>query len=380
MTESVNAGNGDTRRLAVVNTGSSTLKLASFDASADGLRECSSETFEWESPEAMDDTVRRALEELETTPAILAHRVVHGGDRYPEPVRIDEKVEKTLEDLVPLAPLHNEPALKAIHVAREVFPDTPFVAAFDTSFHFRRPKASTHYALPRDWNEEYRFRRYGFHGIAHESLADSYAEAQSLPLDDVRAVTLQLGSGCSACAIRNGRSIETSMGYTPLEGLVMSTRSGNVDPALVLKLVRAGIEPDEIEERLNRDSGLKGLAGTGDMREILAADVRGDRRARLALKVFLHRLVLEVGGFLTLLEGDGAVVFGGGVGTNSPEVRAGVAAGLAAWDVALDPARNLNNQPGRISRDGTRDVFVFETREEYMIARYMHEHFAALSR
>jgi acetate kinase len=170
------------------------------------------------------------------------------------------------------------------------------------------------------------------------------------------------------------------MGYTPLEGLVMSTRCGNIDPAVVLKLVRAGIDPDEIEERLNRHSGLKGIAGTGDMREILAGDVRGDRQARLALKVFLHRLVLEVGGFLTLLDGDGAIVFGGGIGTNSPEVRAGVAAGLTAWNVALDPGRNLKNRPGRISKDGSRDVYVFETREEYMIARCMNERYADLSR
>lgn len=375
---SAKAGKRETRRLAVVNTGSSTLKLASFDASADGVRECSSQTFEWESPEAMDDTVRQALEELKMPPAMLGHRVVHGGERYAEPVRIDEEVEKALENLVPLAPLHNEPALKAIRVAREVFPDTPFVAAFDTSFHFRRPKASMRYALPRDWDDEYRFRRYGFHGIAHESLVHSYAEARSITAEEVHAVTLQLGSGCSACAIRNGRSIETSMGYTPLEGLVMATRSGNVDPALVLKLVRAGVDPDEIEERLNRESGLKGIAGTGDMREILADDVRGDRRARLALKVFLHRLVLEVGGFLTLLDGDGAIVFGGGIGTNSPEVRAGVAAGLSAWNVALDPARNLKNRPGRISKDGSRDVYVFETREEYLIARAMNERYADL--
>ncbi len=380
MTEgSAKAGKHGTRRLAVVNTGSSTLKLASFDASADGVRKCASQTVEWESPEAMDDTVRQALEELDVAPAMLGHRVVHGGEHYAESVRIDEEVEKALEDLVPLAPLHNEPALKAIRVAREVFPDTPFVAAFDTSFHFRRPKASMRYALPRDWDDEHRFRRYGFHGIAHESLAHSYAEACSIAAEEVNAVTLQLGSGCSACAIRNGRSLETSMGYTPLEGLVMATRSGNVDPALVLKLVRAGVDPDEIEERLNRDSGLKGIAGSGDMREILAGDVRGDRRARLALKVFLHRLVLEIGGFLTLLEGDGAIIFGGGIGTNSPEVRAGVAAGLAAWNVALDPARNLKNRPGRISRDGSRDVFVFETREEYMIARDMNERYADLS-
>lgn len=225
-----------------------------------------------------------------------------------------------------------------------------------------------HYALPREWHERFGFRRYGFHGIAHASLAQSYAEAGSLRMEDVSAVTLQLGAGCSACAIRNGRSIETSMGYTPLEGLVMSTRSGNIDPAIVLELVRAGMRVDEIDEQLNRRSGLLGLAGTGDMREVLAADIRGEKDARLALKLFIHRLVMTIGGYLTLLGGEGAIVFGGGIGENAPDVRAGIAQGLKAWNVALDPAQNLANRPGRISREQSRPVYVFETREEAMIA------------
>ena len=294
-------------------------------------------------------------------------------------MRVDRQVEEKLEELLPLAPLHNAPALKAMRIAREVFPNVPFVAAFDTAFHVRRPRESLRYALPAEWDEEFRFRRYGFHGLAHESLARALAGAEGIAFDDVFAVTLQLGAGCSACAIRNGRSIETSMGYTPLEGLVMATRCGNIDPDIVLRLVRAGLTPDEIEERLNRRSGLRGLAGTGDMREVLAGDVRGDRDARLALKVFLHRLVKEVGAYLTLLEGDGAIVFGGGIGSNSPEVRAGVAAGLGAWNVALEPALNLANGPGRISKKGTRSVYVFETAEERLIAESMNERFAELT-
>jgi acetate kinase len=367
-----------TRRIAVVNTGSATLKLAVFDAGDEGVVERSSRTAEWQSADDMEATIERALRGVDE-PDMLGHRVVHGGAQFSQPVRIDREVERALEDLVSLAPLHNAPALAAIRIARNSFPDTPHAAVFDTAFHAKRPKESMLYALPRRWNEEFGFRRYGFHGIAHASLAQSYAEAAELPLNDVHAVTLQLGAGCSACAIRNGRSIETSMGYTPLEGLVMATRSGDVDPAVVLTLARAGCSPDEIDEELNRRSGLLGLAGTADMRELLKGDVRGEREAKLALKLFLHRLIMTVGAYLTLLGGDGAIVFGGGIGEHSPDVRAGVARGLTAWNVALDPALNLQNRPGRISREHSRPVYVFETREELMIARDLAARFDALS-
>lgn len=357
------------RRIAVVNTGSATLKLAVFEAGSDGIRERSMRKTEWQSPDERPAAIGRALKEIEGSPDLIGHRVVHGGPRFTEPVRIDAEVERALEELVELAPLHNAPALEAIRVARKVFAETPSVAVFDTAFHAKRPKESMRYALPCEWQERFDFRRYGFHGIAHASLAHSYAEAASLRPEDVSAVTLQLGAGCSACAIRKGRSIETSMGYTPLEGLVMSTRSGDIDPAIVLELVRAGLSADEIDEQLNRRSGLLGVAGTGDMREVLAADVRGEKDARLALKLFIHRLVTTIGGYFTLLGGEGAIVFGGGIGENAPDVRAGVARGLKAWNVALDPALNLANRPGRISREQSRPVYVFETREELMIAK-----------
>lgn len=360
------------RLIAVVNTGSSTLKLALFETGG-GLRERSNETFEWPSPDERDETIDQALGELEATPDLLGHRVVHGGSKFTQPVRVDDRVEAALEDLVALAPLHNAPALAAIRVARKRFPDSPSVAVFDTAFHAQRPEESMRYALPRQWNEEFGFRRFGFHGIAHESLAKSYSHAESLPMSGVSAVTLQLGAGCSACAIRNGRSIETSMGYTPLEGLVMSTRSGDIDPAIVLALLRAGHTADEIDEKLNRRSGLNGLAGTGDMRELLQAEAHGDPDAKLALKLFVHRLVMTIGAYLTLLEGEGAIVFGGGIGENSPDVRARVAQGLAAWNVVLDPGLNAQNRPGRISREKGRRVYVFETREEALIAQDLLE-------
>lgn len=364
------------RRVVVVNAGSATLKLAVFEGGADGLREQSSDKYEWQGREEMPGAIERALREVGDSPDVIGHRVVHGGPRFTEPVRIDAEVERALGELVELAPLHNTPALEGIRVAHKVFPDVPAVAVFDTAFHARRPQESMRYALPRGWQEQFGFRRYGFHGIAHASLAESYARAASVPIEDVSAVTLQLGAGCSACAIRKGRSIETSMGYTPLEGLVMATRSGDVDPAVVLSLVRAGLSADEIDEQLNRHSGLLGLAGTADMREVLAADVRGEKPARLALKLFVHRLVMTIGAYLTLLDGNGAIVFGGGIGENAPDVRAVVAQGLKAWKVALDPALNLANRPGRISREQSRPVYVCETREEALIARQIAE-FAA---
>lgn len=361
------------RRILVVNTGSATLKLAQFDAGTHGLRERSSGTHEWRSPDDMENAIERALQELGEPPDMLGHRVVHGGSRFTDPMRIDSGVEKALEELVPLAPLHNGPALSAIRAARRAFPDTPSFAVFDTAFHARRPEVSMRYALPQEWHERFGFRRYGFHGIAHASLAQAYAAESSQPLDEVSAVTLQLGAGCSACAIRDGRSIETSMGYTPLEGLVMATRSGDIDPAIVLRLAREGHAPDEIDEQLNRRSGLLGLAGSSDMREVLAGAARGEAGARLALELFAYRLALTIGAYLTLLKGEGAIVFGGGIGEHAPEVRARVAAGLAAWNVALDPALNDEGGPGCISTAESRPVYVLETREEEMIARDLVE-------
>ena len=367
------------KRIAVVNTGSATLKLAQFDAGTGGLRERSGSTHEWRSPDDRDEAIERALRELGEPPDMLGHRVVHGGSRFSDPVRIDAGVEQALEELVPLAPLHNGPALGAIRVARRVFSDTPAVAVFDTAFHAHRPEVSMRYALPREWHERFGFRRYGFHGIAHASLLQSYAAAAAQTQDEVSAVTLQLGAGCSACAIRNGRSIETSMGYTPLEGLVMATRSGDIDPAIVLRLAREGYAADEIDEQLNRHSGLAGLAGSSDMREVLVGAGQGDADARLALELFAYRLVLTIGAYLTLLEGNGAIVFGGGIGEHAPEVRARVADGLAAWNVALDPARNAAGGPGRISTGESRPVYVFETREEPMIARELAARFDELA-
>lgn len=367
------------RRILVVNTGSSTVKLAALDVDEQDVREVQRFEADWSAGDDPASAVREALHGLENRPDAFGHRVVHGGADFFEPVTLTAAVEDRLEALVPLAPLHNAPALAAIRSVREEYADVPSVAVFDTAFHARRPDVSTRYALSRELADRFGFRRYGFHGIAHQSLIEALARAQARPVSDIDAVTLQLGAGCSACAVRAGRSIETSMGYTPLEGLVMSTRSGDVDPGVVLHLVRSGMDADRIEHELTRRSGLHGLCGLGDMREILAAVSGGDDAARLALELFCHRIVLTVGAYFTLLGGTGALVFGGGIGTNSPDVRARILAGLGAWDIELDDARNGRDRPGRISTDRSRPVYALETDEESVIARAVVRHLAGRS-
>lgn len=319
-----------------------------------------------------DAIVRETLQGLSAQGEELdgfAHRIVHGGRRFTAPCRIDAGVDGVIEELADLAPAHNPAALAGIRAAREVYPELPEVGVFDTTFHAGRVPASRRYPLPGDLAEEGGYLRYGFHGLAHASLVEALARDGGTDTGEVDAVTLQLGSGCSACAVRGGESVETSMGYTPDEGLMMATRSGDVGPGLVVELFREGRTADEVEELLNERSGLRGVGGSADMRELLAREERGDERAGLAIRMFVRRVVERVGAYWTLLEGRGALVFGGGIGTNSPEIRRRVAAGLGAWDVRLDPDRNRANQTGRISEAGSRPVSVFRTEEARLIAR-----------
>ena len=278
-------------------------------------------------------------------------------------------MESVIEELTDLAPAHNPAALEGIRAARQVYPELPEVGVFDTTFHFGRDPESRLYALPDDVVEDGGYVRYGFHGIAHASLVESLAGARGTERERVDAVTLQLGSGCSACAVRGGESVETSMGYTPDEGLMMATRSGDVGPGVMVELFRDGRTADEVEALLNERSGLLGVGGSADMRELLEREERGDGRAALAIRMFVRRVVERVGAYWTLLEGRGALVFGGGIGTNSPEIRRRVAAGLGAWDVRLDRDRNRANEPGRVSEEGSRPVYAFRTDEARLIAR-----------
>ncbi|HEX9876327.1 MAG TPA: acetate kinase [Gammaproteobacteria bacterium] len=355
-------------RIAVLNAGTATLKVAVLRVNRGAVTEEYRAQHEW-AEAAGPGTVAAALARMSAPFDAVGHRVVHGGPIFREGVRLDGAVVDAIERLIPLAPLHNARALELIRAADRAFPDVPAFALFDTAFHAHRPVESMCYALPAELVEAFDLRRYGFHGIAHASLTETLAQTLGRPATEVTAVTLQLGSGCSACAVENGRSIETSMGYTPLEGLVMPSRSGDIDPAIVLRLVRAGYEPDEIERQLTRCSGLLGLAGSADVRELLAAEAGGNECARLALHVFVRRVVMTVGAYFTLLNGRGVLAFAGGIGTHSAEIRRRIAVGLAGWNIDIDAGRNVANTLGRISTRRSRDVFTLRTDEESIIAR-----------
>jgi acetate kinase len=310
----------------------------------------------------------------------VGHRVVHGGDQYVASTLITEQVEAGIDALSELAPLHNPSCLAGIRGARAAFGATlPMVAVFDTAFHQTMPDVARQYALPVELAERHRIRRYGFHGIAHASLANGYTAYTGNPLKQVRLITLQLGNGCSVAAIAQGRSVETSMGFTPLEGLVMGTRSGDVDASIVSYLSeREKVEPAEVERWLNERSGLLGLSGrSNDMRELLrVAEQEHDTRAEFAIDLFCYRVQKYVGAYLAVLNGADAVVFGGGIGENAPEIRERICRNLKWCGLEINPDLNraaIGIAPGRaanISMDGSRlTAYVVAADEESWIAR-----------
>lgn len=303
----------------------------------------------------------------------VGHRVVHGGDRFTAPATVDDAVVAAIEALEPLAPLHNRPSLAGIRAARQALgPRMPMVAAFDTAFHASLPASAAQYAIPGDLARRHRVRRYGFHGLAYRSVLAGYARAAGVAPEAARLVALHLGGGSSAAALAGGRSLDTSMGFTPLEGLVMTTRSGDLDPALVDYLAaREGVRSAEIIDWLNERSGLVGLSGTsGDVRDLLAAEPH-DPRARLALEVFVHRARKYVGAYLAVLGGADAVVFSGGIGEHGAQVRARICAGFAWCGLVLDESRNAAPGDGArpVSADGARlAAWVVPADEETVIA------------
>jgi acetate kinase len=302
----------------------------------------------------------------------VGHRVVHGGARFTAPTPIDDAVIEAVEALESLAPLHNRPSLAGVRACRDALGRVPMVAVFDTAFHAGLPEAAAHYALPWDVVRRHGIRRFGFHGISYAFVAARAAALLGRGPDDARLVVLHLGSGCSAAAIRGGASVDTSMGFTPLEGLAMATRSGDVDPALPGFLARAeGVSMAEVEAWLNERSGLLGLAGgSGDVRDLLARE-RDDPRARLAVDVFCHRARKYLGAYLAVLDGADAVVFTGGVGSHQPEIRRRIGAGFGWCGITLDPARNAATlgREGVISADDSAiRALVVPTDEERMIA------------
>lgn len=293
-----------------------------------------------------DDGLRRVVAALEDGGLAarldaVGHRVVHGGEAFTAPTVVDDAVVARLRELVPLAPLHNPANLAGIEVARALRGDLAHVAVFDTAFHRTLPPAAHRYAVPAAWYDDHDVRRYGFHGTSHAWVARQAAAWLGREPGATDVITLHLGNGASACAVRRGASVDTSMGLSPLEGLVMGTRSGDVDPAAVFHVARRqGVDVASLERVLNRESGLVGLCGDNDVREILARADAGDGDARLALDVYTHRLRTYIGAYLAVLGGADALVFTAGVGENAPAVRARACHGLGALGIELDEAAN----------------------------------------
>jgi acetate kinase len=360
----------------VVNAGSSSLKYqvvepATGDTTVGGVVERVDESG-WD---GALDTVLGAVRDAGVEPEDLlgvGHRVVHGGDRFTEAVLVDDDVVAAIDDLAVLAPLHNPPALSGIRLAREAFPGTPQVAVFDTAWFTGLPAAAATYALDHELMARERIRRYGMHGISHQYVAGEAARFLGRPPEELALVVLHLGNGASATAVLDGAPVDTSMGLTPLEGLVMGTRGGDVDPGVLLHLLRNGLSVEDLEDLLHHRSGLQGLAGVHDLRDLHAAVERGDERAARAYDVYCHRLRKYVGAYAAVLGRLDAVVFTAGVGEHDAEVRADSLSGLGLLGIEVDARRNAEDTTGCrvVSTDSSPvTVLVVPTNEELSIAR-----------
>jgi acetate kinase len=353
-------------RVLVVNAGSSSLKLAIIGTAGD--EPIASRTIEdWDG-----DSAGPIAELLEDQPIdAIGHRVVHGGTLFEGPALIDAGVLEGIASLTPLAPLHQPRALAGIRSASEARANVPSVACFDTTFHRTLPPAASTYAVPGEWRARWPLMRFGFHGLSHRWAAHRAAALLDRAVDSVATIVCHLGAGASLCAVGGGRSVDTTMGFTPLEGLVMGTRSGTVDPGMVIWLLRNGLELEEVSDGLEHRGGLLALAGTADMREVLERRGRGDPTANAAVDVYVHRLCREAAGMAAALGRIDSLVFTGGIGEHAPIVRAAVADRLAFLGVAIDPVRNEQATADQvISPDGAGVAVVVVTcREDLEVAR-----------
>jgi acetate kinase len=328
-------------RVLVVNAGSSSLKLSVLGLAGEILANLDIDPWHGAGPTSEMAAFVAGIDGI----GAAGHRVVHGGSQFREAVLIDDDVLAAIAGLTDLAPLHQPRALAGIHATAALLPGVPAVACFDTAFHASLPETAATYALPEAWRGRFGLRRYGFHGLSHSYAARRAAELAGLPAQRRRLVTCHLGAGASLAAVSSGRSLDTTMGFTPLEGLVMETRSGSVDPGMLVWLLRDGrLTVPQLADGLERSSGLAGLAGlpggSGDMRDVRAAADRGDQAARLAIGVYLHRLRREIAAMAAALNGLDALVFTGGIGEHEPGLRAATAAGLAFLGVAIDDDSN----------------------------------------
>ncbi len=393
-------------KILVINCGSSSLKYQLFDmtnsdALSSGLVERIGESegmvthtnhpgtngeirIEREDPIADHAAAMRLAQKMLTDPGAgivmdeadiqaVGHRVVHGGEAFRSSVNINQKVLAVIEKTIPLAPLHNPANLVGIQVARDLFPDAPQVAVFDTAFHQTMPEYAYHYALPFEYYEKLGVRRYGFHGTSHKFVAGQAASLLGRPLSELNMVTAHLGSGASICAIKNGRSIDTSMGMTPLGGVMMGTRPGDLDPGVLRYIAdQKGYSVAEIDHVLQKQSGLKGICGSNDMRDIHAQAATGDERARLALNMFIHRIRHYLGAYFFMLGKVDALVFTAGIGEHDPITREKCCEGLVPFGVILDGEKNRIGR-GQAREIGTPEspvkILVIPTNEELEIAR-----------
>jgi acetate kinase len=354
--------------ILTVNAGSSSLKLRLLGGGATTKAHA-----QLAAPGGRADPaeLRAALSGMEGADAV-GHRVVHGGTRFSAPVRLDEEAIDELRELTPLAPLHQPAALDAVAAVTAALPDLPAVACLDTAFHAGLPPATATYALPREWRERHALRRFGFHGLSHAYASRRAAALLGRRAEELRVVTCHLGAGASLAAVAAGRSVDTTMGFTPVEGLIMATRSGSVDPGLVLWLLQhGGLDVDEVSDALEHRSGLLALAGTADMREVLARAHARDEDAVLARDAYVHRLRALIAAMTASMDGLDALVFTGGVGERSSAIRTAAAAGLAFLGVAVDAERDAAAQPDLdVSAAGaTVRTLVIEAREDVEMAR-----------
>jgi acetate kinase len=366
-------------RVLVVNAGSSSLKVSLVGPDDKVIAEQDFETPGGEIDETRLDAAVHAMGVVEA----VGHRVVHGGPRYSKSVRIDAEVIRYLITITDLAPLHLPASLAGIAAVRELLPRTPAVACIDTAFHARMPAAASTYAIPREWRERYGIRRYGFHGFSHAYAARRAAEMLGSPGTGLKVVTCHLGSGASIAAVWGGRSMDTTMGFTPLEGLVMSTRSGSIDPGLVLWLQKhAGVTQADMTETLDQRSGLTALAGTGDMRELLKKVSAGDETARLAFDVYVHRLRGCIAAMAAAMGGLDVLVFTGGIGENAPPVRAEAVSGLRFLGLEIGPTLNANvvDDADISAPSAAVPTLVVKAREDIEVAREVRQVLSSIPR
>lgn len=366
-------------KILVLNAGSSSLKYALYETSPEAAASDSDRLLGEglvERVTSMSDALKTAFTAL--APALggeavsgVGHRVVHGGT-FPGSMIIDASVESAIDALSALAPLHNPHCLAAYRAAREHLPNAIHVAVFDTAFHQTLPRHAYAYAMPPEYLTEKKIRRYGFHGISHRSVALRFAKIHGKPAEQFRLVTCHLGNGCSVCAVDRGRSVDTSMGFTPLEGLVMGTRSGDVDAsALLYLIIKEGEDPAALLHTLNNESGLQAVSGvSNDMRDVIQAADAGNDRARFAVDIFCYRAKKFIGAYIAAMNGADALIFTAGIGEHSAPVRAGICQGLDQLGIAVDPGLNgsASHEARRIGNSAVA-VWVIPTEEELMIAR-----------